>query len=1157
MKADDLDGVSDPSKLSESDFAPGTKWTNAGWTRSNYDHIALNSKAEFTDVPSTDIIFDGQVTIGALNGTVTLNKDDIKKGNKILIAAIQNRSNYHKDLNATTIMSIGKFQTVPFKINDKVIGNLDVVRTDNGESDIVLTVTTDSTYSTNPTGNYIIRNWAYNYNIPYDSAQYADYQMGKLFKLYEITPTNIYKSTYNDPVEEPFSSNTENPKVDARFNNVYNWYIFPFSEINPENKTAEYNDTGNLSDSLFSKPFVHIYKRFSSQKITDLYQSSDGYYPIFNKNGQIVGLFQYWRSGLKVKKLDDNLPQDKIIDQTPMDTTGYSIVTDSSGKPTGEIYYCIKVSPEAVKIADNDYLEEVKHNSLGYNITDKNDKDAILKKNLECIHKFKNLPIESIFNVSAYPTSTNEALFMRVTDLTPGFNNVTDQGLNQPNGTTFNADLYKFAQVQYIDSSNKDTQVANDSIMGTKNNATNYMLNIPKGYILDTKSGKNKDGTQYKWSADKKSIAYTFNEDQKLNDANPINIYITHGTHNTNDNSGRSTRTIQYTGLPDNLKPKDNVQTVLFKRSGVTDDVSGETTYGDWQPQAGNGHYTAVPSPTFAGYKPDQEVIPDTAATPNKNETVTVNYSRTNQNAKLTVHDDTANTDLNDYAENSTGLYQDQINFKTAPSAVEQELKDKGYNIVSDSFKGSPTYNADDSKNNFVIHVTHKIVPVTPDQPKTPTDVIPDTKQHYPTGVDTNDLNKDVQRSIFYKYEDNTQAEPTVVQKAHFGRTVKVDAVTQKIVDNGTWATKDNYPEVATKSIDGYTPDKTKVNSATPSMTTNQDQTVVYHANDEDAAITYIDDTTGKVLKTDTQKAKYKQTIKFATDPNTQIQTYKDQGYVLVSSDWKDGSTYQTDPTKNKFTVHLKHGTSTVTPDKPKKSTDIIPGTKQHYPTGVDANDLNQPQQRQITYTYSDSKKQASPTVTQKVTFHRTATVDNVTGKTTYTDWTTSDQYPEVKSPAIEGYTPDKSNVSATKPELNQKQDVAVIYNPNPEQVDVIAQDNTGKQLSKSTLHGNYNTDYSATTPVIKGYHLIKMPDNTHGTYKIHNDPVIYIYAPDSNSVPEQTDGTPKPDKSSYPNDLTPAKRSNKLPETGSTNLVSDLNSVANNITHALQHLLH
>ena len=846
----------------------------------------------------------------------------------------------------------------------------------------------------------------------------------------------------------------------------------------------------------------------------------------------------------RVHKLSNNLSALDLQKQTPLHSVAYSIQNN------GTMFICYHINQDDLKIPKDLLINDIKH-SYYYNIENPNHQKEILDNTIKYYESNNWQPffLSYISYTSGY--DDKEPRIWNISNITPGEPVSSIQKKAIPNGMTFNAELYRTALVHYFDSKTGNN-ISNDSIMGTKNNSTDYKLNIPKGYVLDTKSPQNVDGTQYKWSADKKSIAYTFNENQKLNDANPINIYLTHGNHNTNDNSGKSTRTIQYTGLPDNLKPKDNVQTVLFKRSGVTDDVTGETTYGDWQPQAGNGHYTAVPSPTFAGYQATPEIVPDEAATAGKDENVTVNYSRTNQNAKLTVHDDTANTDLNDYAENSTGLYQDQINFKTAPSAVEQELKDKGYNIVSDSFKGSPTYNADDSKNSFIIHVTHKIVPVTPDQPKTPTDVIPDTKQHYPTGVDTNDLNKDVQRSIFYKYEDNTQAEPTVVQKAHFDRTVKVDAVTQKIVDNGTWATKDNYPEVATKSIDGYTPDKTKVDSATPSMTTNQDQTVVYHANDEDAAITYIDDTTGKVLKTDTQKAKYKQIIKFATDPNTQIQTYKDQGYVLVSSDWKDSSTYQTDPARNKFTVHLKHGTSTVTPDKPKKPSDIIPGTKQHYPTGVDTNDLNQPQQRQITYTYADSKKQESPTVTQKATFHRTATVDNVTGKTTYTDWTTSDQYPEVKSPVIEGYTPDKQTVSVTKPVLNTKQDVAVIYNPNPEQVDVIAQDNTGKQLAKSTLHGNYNTDYSATTPVIKGYHLIKMPANTHGTYKIHNDPIIYIYAPDSNSVPEQTDGTPKPDKSSYPNDLTPAKRSTKLPETGTTNFSSEINSALAKVIHNL-----
>ena len=1172
MKADDLDSVTDPSKLSESDFAPGTKWTPAGWTRSTNAKTATKSKLTFLkNIPGKPTVeWNGGTPDWGMGVKIdfTISKSDIKKGNNIILSAIQFQNADYKNESATKnrgddgIGYAGHGMRIGTNIGAKgtfywtdptgkkiKIGTVSPAIPDDHEVDFMLTITYDgdtNQFDSDLTGSININTVFGQYNQNTPISRLAPYTKDNPFRELVTTSSNQYSWTYyND-----FTPSEATDLSDGAYDNSTDWFKNVLDKGVGDNSynIDDYRTAINGNPMNVSKKQYKVF-RFSGTGVdfTSFGLAMGSWmWPVDQNNRLVRNDAFYWQHpsrGFNWKSLDKNLTPKQVYEklaETPnsieisKQDDGSVLVgfnTDISG------WYTMDSPDLQKKLADY-----IKQYSWTYNKASDADKQKILDNTLKFYANAK-LPYKYWLYIQPAPTYTDGKRDPQYSEMT--LYNIDGSPMETQDftylGDDNNVDIstYRHVQVKYID---KDTgrQVETDYILGSKNTSTTYDANKkkPANYIFAPGQEQN--------------IKYTFNEDQKQNDNNPIIIYLTHGTHNTNDNSGKSTRTIQYTGLPDNLKPKDNVQTVLFKRSGVTDDVTEKTTYGDWQPQSGNGHYTAVTSPTFAGYKPDQAVVPDTAATPNKNENVIVNYSRTNQNAKLTVHDDTANTDLNDYTENSTGLYQDQINFKTAPSAVEQELKDKGYNIVSDSFKGSPTYNADDSKNNFVIHVTHKIVSVTPDQPKTPTDVIPDTKQHYPTGVDTNDLNKDVQRSIFYKYEDNSPAEPTIVQKAHFDRTVKVDAVTQKIVDNGTWATKDNYPEVATKSIDGYTPDKTKVGSATPSMTTNQDQTVVYHANDEDAAITYIDDTTGKVLKTDTQKAKYKQTIKFATDPNTQIQTYKDQGYILVSSDWKDDSTYQTDPARNKFTVHLKHGTSTVTPDNPKKSTDIIPGTKQHYPTGVDTNDLNQPQQRQITYTYADSKKQASPTVTQKATFHRTATVDNVTGKTTYTDWTTSDQYPEIKSPTIEGYTPDKHTVPTTKPELNQKQDVAVIYNPNPEQIDAIAQDNTGKQLSKSTLHGNYNTNYTATTPVIKGYHLIKMPTNTHGTYKTHNDPIIYIYAPDSNSVPEQTDGTPKPDKSSYPNDLTPAKRSTKLPETGTTNFASEINSALTKVIHNL-----
>ena len=910
---------------------------------------------------------------------------------------------------------------------------------------------------------------------------------------------------------------------------------FPF--LSQDNGLVPSNAKINVSNTHNFKRILQIISP-NIHKNTQWWHNTSSNFILLDKDGDFTNEWDWvkpatddWCNKIPVKYVSDGLTPDQMNQLLEKDENKNMYLI--SFQRDGEVLTGSNFTPDFNQFRlDKATIDKTVKLSYIYNLGDPEHKAEILKKNEDFYLQNNGMGTVSELNFAVSFSDKNIPGMVVGNDVTPGLTKYNAKStafwveVGNGNGSGV---LEHHYTVEFIDDSN-GMIVGNPIDKSGKNGDSGDLnLKIPEGYVLA--------------KGQTLPIKYQIADHDQV-----IQIHLNHATQKKNNSSGVGIRKITYIGAPKNPDPV--TQTVHFSRTDTVDDATGKViSSSDWQPTDHNGQWDAVNTPIIAGYKPDKAIVPADKASVGTAE-VKVTYSKADQHAKLTVHDDTANTDLNDYAENSTGLYQDQINFKTAPSAVEQELKDKGYTIVSDSFEGSPTYNADDSKNNFVIHVTHKIVPVTHDQPKKPTDVIPDTKQHYPTGVDTNDLNKDVQRSIFYKYEDNSQAEPTVVQKAHFDRTVKVDAVTQKIVDNGTWATKDSYPEVATKSIDGYTPDKTKVDSATPSMTTNQDQTVVYHANDEDAAITYIDDTTGKVLKTDTQKAKYKQTIKFATDPNTQIQTYKDQGYVLVSSDWKDGSTYQTDPARNKFTVHLKHGTSTVTPDKPKKPTDIIPGTKQHYPTGVNTNDLNQPQQRQITYTYADSKKQASPTITQKATFHRTATVDNVTGKTTYTDWTTSDQYPEVKSPAIEGYTPDKSNVPVTKPVLNTKQDVAVVYNPNPEQVDIIAQDNTGKQLSKSTLHGNYNTDYTATTPVIKGYHLIKLPANTHGTYKTHNDSIIYIYAPDSNSVPDQTDGTPKPDKSSYPNDLTPAKRSTKLPETGSTNLVSELKSNFINLTH-------
>ena len=80
----------------------------------------------------------------------------------------------------------------------------------------------------------------------------------------------------------------------------------------------------------------------------------------------------------------------------------------------------------------------------------------------------------------------------------------------------------------------------------------------------------------------------------------------------------------------------------------------------------------------------------------------------------------------------------------------------------------------------------------------------------------------------------------------------------------------------------------------------------------------------------------------------------------------------------------MKHGTTTVTPDKPKTANDKLPDNPtKSYPEGVAENNLNKTVTRTINVTTPDGK---TSTITQTVHLTRTATVDEVTGDVTYSD---------------------------------------------------------------------------------------------------------------------------------------------------------------------------
>lgn len=111
----------------------------------------------------------------------------------------------------------------------------------------------------------------------------------------------------------------------------------------------------------------------------------------------------------------------------------------------------------------------------------------------------------------------------------------------------------------------------------------------------------------------------------------------------------------------------------------------------------------------------------------------------------------------------------------------------------------------------------------------------------------------------------------------------------------------------------------------------------------------------------------------------------KREGYVLVSDDTKSMKFDDHSDRDQIFYVHLKHGTRTENQDVQ------VPRT--------------------IHYVYQNGGE-ASPDYTDALKYHETKVVDLVDGHTISDDWTPDQDFEIITSPTVEGYTPDRAEVS-------------------------------------------------------------------------------------------------------------------------------------------------
>ncbi|USS84692.1 BspA family leucine-rich repeat surface protein [Fructilactobacillus myrtifloralis] len=637
-------------------------------------------------------------------------------------------------------------------------------------------------------------------------------------------------------------------------------------------------------------------------------------------------------------------------------------------------------------------------------------------------------------------------------------------------------------KIIYVDNDNQDQSVGTGLELGYQAPGIEITQpvhqNIPKGYHLSDPTATyqngvagtvDKDGLQTIYVGLKHNLKELTPDSpgvpgQPIDPSNPDGTKWPDGSTGEHLNTENSV-TIHYQYPDGRSAAPDAVKQVQFTRNATVDEVTGKITYGAWTP-VGSATIT-IDSPTINGYTPDQNQV-TTTVTAGQDSNATVTYQANDVQATIKLIDDTTGTTI--ATQTVTGKTDAQLN---NPIDL-QALKNKGYIIGSNNVPGTFGPNADQT---YEIHVTQGTSQITPDKPGIPGQPIDPNNPEgpkWPAGTSVEQLQTENSVTVHYRYADGRQAAPGAIKKVRFTRMATVNHVTG-VVTYGEWTPVGSaMVTITSPRIDGYTPDHSQI---TTTVTAGQDskQTVVYNANDVQATIKVIDDTTGQTIDTQTVNGKIGNSL---TNP-VDLQALKNKGYVIGSN---NVPTIFGSDAEQTYEIHVTHGSVTGTPDNPgNPGQPIDPNNPDgpKWPEGTAAEQLQTESTITVHYKYADGS-QAAPDATRTVKFTRTVTVDMVTGQVTYGAWTPIDSTEvTITSPRIDGYTPDQEQVSVTATAGNNSNQT-VTYAQNPLIVQPIDKD--GNPVGPA-----YPTDPKQPQPQeIPGYQFDHFETKAGKTYAVY-----------------------------------------------------------------------
>lgn len=420
----------------------------------------------------------------------------------------------------------------------------------------------------------------------------------------------------------------------------------------------------------------------------------------------------------------------------------------------------------------------------------------------------------------------------------------------------------------------------------------------------------------------------------------PTNKTI-NGAHD-NDLNRTVTRTINV-HTPDGTVHTEK-QTAKIYRDATVDEVTGDVTYGAWSTDATD--WVAYTAPAVDGWTADKSVEAATVEENTMNTTIDINYTANDQSVLVTFYDQTGKK-----------VDSQTINGKTGQTVDANSVIPDGWVLYDgQTVPTKITFGAENNNYDFVISHLVAFVPASANISQG--DVIKGTNgKTYPAGVSHNDLNKTITRTIHVTNIDGTTTDH--VKSVRFVRNAQVDAVTGDVT-YGTWSEGAThvFAGFTPQAKDGYTVDSAKSVVVTPTGS-NSEVTLVYHVAPKTITVNYVTEAGTTVSSM----------ANVVPDKSGNIKLTAPNGYVLLT----DGNTIKAAGAKNQVY------NATV-----KADSHVVTSHDTNLPASVAKDQLIKTVTRKVMITMPNGKTR---TVTQRVTFTRTANVTADGHLISYNDW--------------------------------------------------------------------------------------------------------------------------------------------------------------------------